>query len=140
MIPDRRTRPLAHSPSPRFHILYLPSQLPLVHHAHPTISLLARQLLARRPLTTSPDLALHTLAHFLDRFVFKNPKKARAKGSSAMQPSAAGIDGGGEGVRRVRGEAQEAPVNEDGWWRRGVGSVPADQVSRAFGAVRGFYL
>lgn len=42
-----------------------------------------------------------------------------------MQPAAAPE---GEGVKRVRGEVQEGPVNEEGWWKRSQGSVPADQV------------
>ncbi|KAH8990280.1 CBF-domain-containing protein [Lactarius akahatsu] len=98
---------------------------PLVHHAHPTVALLARQLLSNEPLTSSPDLTLYTLAHFLDRFVYKNPKKAAARGASAMQPSTAGAAGG---VRRVRADVQETPLNVEGWWRRGEGGVPADQV------------
>ncbi|KAI0259757.1 CBF/Mak21 family-domain-containing protein [Gloeopeniophorella convolvens] len=98
---------------------------PLTHHAHPTVALLARQLLSDQPLTSSPDLTLYTLAHFLDRFVYKNPKKLAARGASAMQPSAAG---GADGVRRVRADVQETPLNVDGWWRRGEGGVPADQV------------
>ncbi|KAI9439771.1 CBF-domain-containing protein [Lactarius indigo] len=98
---------------------------PLVHHAHPTVALLARQLLSNEPLTSSPDLTLYTLAHFLDRFVYKNPKKAAARGASAMQPSTAGA---ANGVRRVRADVQEMPLNVEGWWRRGEGGVPADQV------------
>ncbi|KAH9167890.1 CBF-domain-containing protein [Lactarius sanguifluus] len=98
---------------------------PLVHHAHPTVALLARQLLSNEPLTSSPDLTLYTLAHFLDRFVYKNPKKAAARGASAMQPSTSGAAGG---VRRVRADVQETPLNVEGWWRRGEGGVPADQV------------
>lgn len=97
----------------------------LVHHAHPTVALLARQLLSNEPLTSSPDLTLYTLAHFLDRFVYKNPKKVAARGASAMQPSTAG---GTSGVRRVRSDVQETPLNVEGWWRRGEGGVPADQV------------
>ncbi|KAH8987132.1 CBF-domain-containing protein [Lactarius hatsudake] len=96
---------------------------PLVHHAHPTVALLARQLLSNEPLTSSPDLTLYTLAHFLDRFVYKNPKKAAARGASAMQPSTSA-----GGVRRVRADVQETPLNVEGWWRRGEGGVPADQV------------
>ncbi|KAI0050110.1 CBF-domain-containing protein [Auriscalpium vulgare] len=93
---------------------------PLLHHAHPTVSLLARQLLSRQPLTSSPDLSLHTLTHFLDRFVYKNPKKLKAKGASIMQPTSAD----GDGVRKLKGDLQEGPVNEEGWWRRSKGSVP----------------
>lgn len=42
-----------------------------------------------------------------------------------MQPSATG---GPDAVRRVRADVQEKPLNVEGWWRRGEGSVPADQV------------
>lgn len=96
----------------------------LLHHSHPTIALLARQLLSNEPLTSSPDLSLYTLAHFLDRFVYKNPKKAAPRGASAMQPSSSTAGG----VRRVRADVQETPLNVEGWWRRGEGGVPADQV------------
>ncbi|KAI0067515.1 CBF-domain-containing protein [Artomyces pyxidatus] len=99
-------------------------QTPLLNHAHPTMSLLARQLLSRQPLTTSPDLSLHTLSHFLDRFVYKNPKKIKAKGASMMQPTSAD----GDGVRKLKGDIQEGPVNEEGWWKKSKGSVPVDQV------------
>jgi ribosome biogenesis protein MAK21 len=100
-------------------------QTALVHHAHPTIALLARQLLSRESLTSSPDLTLYTLTHFLDRFVYKNPKKAAARGTSAMQPSGAGCP---DGVRRVRADVQENPLNVEGWWRRGESGIAADQV------------
>ncbi|TFY78549.1 hypothetical protein EWM64_g5462 [Hericium alpestre] len=42
-----------------------------------------------------------------------------------MQPVAA-VEG--EGVRKVRGEVQEGPVNVEGWWKRSEGSVPVDQL------------
>lgn len=50
-------------------------QTPLFYHYHPTISLLTRQLLTAQPLTATADLSQNTLSHFLDRFVYKNPKK-----------------------------------------------------------------
>ncbi|KAJ7771586.1 CBF/Mak21 family-domain-containing protein [Mycena metata] len=79
----------------------------LVNHFHPAISLHARQLLASQPLTASADLSLNTISHFLDRFVYKNPKQikpnagnahvvvGKGKGASAMQPAASGLEGGG---------------------------------------------
>ncbi|KAH9840749.1 CBF-domain-containing protein [Rhodofomes roseus] len=102
--------------------------LPLLHHYHPTISLHARQLLHSTPLTAAPDLALNTLSHFLDRFVYKNPKKPRTKGSSAMQPAASAADG--TGVKMTKGEVADegGMVNEDSWWRRKVEDIPVDQV------------
>jgi ribosome biogenesis protein MAK21 len=68
---------------------------------------------------------MHTLAHFLDRFVYKNPKKLKPKGASAMQPAASAE---GDGVRKLKGDLQEIPVNTENWWKRNSASVPVDQV------------
>jgi ribosome biogenesis protein MAK21 len=105
-------------------------QTPLLSHYHPAISLHASQLLSGRPLTANADLSLNTLTHFLDRFVYKNPKKPRAKGESAMQPGATAADGA-TGVKLVRGEVNtgEATVNDEKWWgKRKESDVPADEV------------
>lgn len=102
-------------------------QLPLLHHYHPTVSLHARQLLASQPITSSPDLTLNTLSHFLDRFVYKNPKKPKSKGASAMQPAASAADG--TGVRRVKGEVSGGALpNEFEFWKKRVEEVPVDEV------------
>ncbi|KAI0776852.1 CBF/Mak21 family-domain-containing protein [Trametes elegans] len=100
--------------------------IPLTDHYHPTISLHARQLLSNAPITGSPDLSLNTLSHFLDRFVYKNPKKPKPKGSSAMQPSAADP---AHGVSLPKGEAgmDGVPVNDERFWRRRPEDVPADE-------------
>ncbi|KAG5650340.1 hypothetical protein H0H81_012561, partial [Sphagnurus paluster] len=114
---------------------------PLLHHYHPAVSLHARQLLSSQPLTASADLAQNTLSHFLDRFVYKNPKKAKAqadgegegvavsgkaKGASAMQPAASGLDG--SGVKLRKGEVEDATLmNEEGFVRMREGDVPVDQ-------------
>lgn len=103
------------------------AQLPLLRHYHPAVALHARQLLAGAPLTAAPDLALNTLAHFLDRFVYRNAKKPRAggRGPSAMQPAV----GRADGVRLVRGgEVEAEAVNEEAFWRRRAEDVPVDQV------------
>ncbi|KAH6602664.1 hypothetical protein BASA61_000891 [Batrachochytrium salamandrivorans] len=63
-------------------------------HFHPTVSLYARTLLSGSPIvipsisTNYDPLLNHTLSRFLDRFVFKTPKKAKSvyHGSSLMQP------------------------------------------------------
>ncbi|KAF8063503.1 CBF/Mak21 family-domain-containing protein [Lyophyllum atratum] len=111
---------------------------PLVHHYHPAISLHARQLLSSQPLTASADLSQNTLSHFLDRFVYKNPKKikqgenaamtmGKAKGASAMQPAASGLDG--TGVKLLKGEVEDgALMNEESFLRKKVEDVPVDQV------------
>ena len=119
------------------------SQTPLLHHYHPAISLHVRQLLASQPLTASADLSQTTLSHFLDRFVYKNPKKiktkdgeddaqtpSRGKGASAMQPAASGV----EGVKLIKGEigfTGEELVNEKAFMRKKRSDIPVDQVSYA---------
>lgn len=100
---------------------------PLLHHYHPTISLLARQLLSSQPLSASADLSVNTLSHFLDRFVYKNAKKTQTtKGASAMQPAATGLDG--KGVKLMKGDHNEARVNEDAFVKKREADVPVDEV------------
>ena len=114
------------------------SQVPLLRHYHPAVALHARQLLSSQALTASPDLSQNTLSHFLDRFVYKNPKKLKVnegntdgarmgKGPSAMQPAASGL----EGVKLIKGEigyGGEEVVNETAFLRRKRENVPVDQV------------
>lgn len=123
--PRKRDPQYAHaSASPLYELL------PLTYHYHPAVSLHARQLLLSQPVTATPDLSLNTLGHFLDRFVYKNPKKPKAKGASAMQPSASSIDAA-SGVKLVKGEniGGEVPVNDEKWWRRRLEDVPVDEAS-----------
>ncbi|KAJ7261265.1 CBF/Mak21 family-domain-containing protein [Mycena haematopus] len=133
--PRKRDPQYAHaSSSPLWELM------PLLHHYHPAISLHARQLLSSQPLTASADLSLNTISHFLDRFVYKNPKKVKpnannanvvvgkGKGASAMQPAASGLEGGG--VKLMKGEmgVLEERVNEGGFLRRKESDVPVDQL------------
>ncbi|KAK9237506.1 CBF/Mak21 family-domain-containing protein [Lipomyces kononenkoae] len=63
--------------------------LPLTRHYHPTITHFATRYLAHKDIESRPDLALHTLTHFLDRFVYKSPKAKLGKTNGAgsiMQP------------------------------------------------------
>ncbi|KAG7452135.1 CBF-domain-containing protein [Guyanagaster necrorhizus] len=101
---------------------------PLLHHYHPTISLHARQILSSQPLTASADLSLNTLSHFLDRFVYKNPKKSTTtKGASAMQPAASGLDG--TGVKLMKGDASgNILVNDVAFMKMRIQDVPVDEV------------
>ncbi|KAL0948082.1 hypothetical protein HGRIS_010705 [Hohenbuehelia grisea] len=115
---------------------------PLLHHYHPAISLHAKQILSSQPVTANADLSLNTLSHFLDRFVYKNPKKikedangvsvgnatVKAKGSSMMQPAASGLDG--TGVKLMKGEVRESGglVNDAKFLKQRVEDVPVDQV------------
>ncbi|MCO5555828.1 hypothetical protein L7F22_009373 [Adiantum nelumboides] len=105
--------------------------VPLLSHFHPSVSLCAAQLLTSQRIHTTADLTLHTLAHFLDRFVYRNPKKnvATSKGTSLMQPAlhANGIEAG---VIRLRGQGiqKDEFVNDEAFWRKQAEDVPADQL------------
>jgi ribosome biogenesis protein MAK21 len=101
-------------------------QLPLLHHYHPSVALHARQLLAHARVTATADLGLNTLSHFLDRFVYRNAKKPRPKGTSAMQP-AAHNDGTGM-VHAGKAAGATDVVNAETFRKRGEDDVPADQV------------
>ncbi|KAI7959766.1 hypothetical protein MJO29_004834 [Puccinia striiformis f. sp. tritici] len=61
--------------------------VPLLSHYHPAVKLNATQLLTGEPISSSVDLTHHTLSNFLDKFVYRQPKKISSqKGSSIMQP------------------------------------------------------
>ncbi|KAG2121610.1 ribosome biogenesis protein [Suillus clintonianus] len=120
--PRKRDPQFAHpSASPLFELI------PLIHHYHPTVSLHAQQLLSGQPITSSPDLSLNTLSHFLDRFVYKNPKKTKAKGSSAMQPAAGANDR--IGVKLLKGESSGGALpNDEKFLNRRLQDIPVDEV------------
>ncbi|KAG2749322.1 CBF-domain-containing protein [Suillus brevipes Sb2] len=120
--PRKREPQFAHpSASPLFELI------PLTHHYHPTVSLHAQQLLSGQPITSSPDLSLNTLSHFLDRFVYKNPKKIKTKGSSAMQPAASANDR--IGVKLLKGETSGGALpNDEKFLSRRLQDIPVDEV------------
>jgi ribosome biogenesis protein MAK21 len=68
--------------------------VPFASHFHPTVALYAQSLLSGNPIplpkeaTNYDPLLNHTLTRFLDRFVYKAPKKVKSvhHGSSIMQP------------------------------------------------------
>lgn len=101
--------------------------LPLLAHYHPSVSVHALQLLEGGKVSTNADLSLNTLSHFLDRFVYRNPKqKASLRGASAMQPMAQV----GSGVTRSRTHALNEGefFNTEAFWKKRVDSIPADQL------------
>ncbi|KAI9332947.1 CBF/Mak21 family-domain-containing protein, partial [Obelidium mucronatum] len=130
------------------------------NHFHPTVALYAQTLLSGNPITIPPTataydpLQNHTLARFLDRFVFKNPKKVTSayRGSSLMQARPPGMQGGGavdeDGVAvgnliagaRKRGVIVEEegelsavamddePVNSAVWLNRKRENIPVDEL------------
>ncbi|KAL9623109.1 MAG: hypothetical protein Q9160_002623 [Pyrenula sp. 1 TL-2023] len=85
---------------------------PFLSHFHPSVSVGAEHLMNHEALSGKPDLNLHTLSHFLDRFVYRNPKISQtssSRGSSMMQPMA----GSESSVLLVGGKAhrQDLPIN-----------------------------
>lgn len=62
--------------------------LPFLAHFHPSVTISADNYARHHKLPGAPDLSLHTLIHFLDRFVYKNAKlsESRPRGASIMQP------------------------------------------------------
>ncbi|KAJ3164774.1 hypothetical protein HDU88_004986 [Geranomyces variabilis] len=102
-------------------------------HFHPTVSLYAQTLLSGQSILPPPNtknydpLQNHTLQRFLDRFVFKNPKKVESayKGTSLMQPRVAGLNAGPKDEDRLVSAARKRGVivqNED------VGTIALDDV------------
>jgi ribosome biogenesis protein MAK21 len=114
--------------------------LPFLAHFHPSVSVSADNLLQHQPLSGKPDLTLHTLSHFLDRFVYRNPKLSQAgllRGSSLMQPMAT------DNAHAVllgadKNLASLAPVNSEAFRTKSVDAVAAEDVffHRYFSAVK----
>ncbi|KAG8733763.1 hypothetical protein FRC11_002832 [Ceratobasidium sp. 423] len=101
--------------------------LPFLHHYHPSVSLHARQLLTGAQITATADLGLNTLTHFLDRFVYRNPKKSKPRPVSVMHPAAHDPDG--TRVRLMKDTIDTTPtVNDESFWKKNVKNVPADQL------------
>jgi ribosome biogenesis protein MAK21 len=93
------------------------------------VSLFASRLLYGMEMPAKPDLASHTLIHFLDRFIYRNAKAAagNVRGNSIMQPLA-----GGEGrdviiLKRLIQRHHE-PLNSDSFWRKKADDVAVDEV------------
>ncbi|ORX44109.1 CBF-domain-containing protein [Hesseltinella vesiculosa] len=101
--------------------------LPLKHHYHPSVVKYTEALFQGELIQDNPDLHLHTLMHFLDRFVYRNAKKqTTTKGSSIMQPMANRRDGG---VLQTKGSlVSGAPVNSEEFWRQQIDKVPVDEI------------
>jgi ribosome biogenesis protein MAK21 len=80
-------------------------------------------------MPAKPDLASHTLIHFLDRFVYRNAKTATGsfRGNSIMQPLAGGV---GQDIllSKRRTSSQHQPLNSASFWRQRVDDVAVDEV------------
>ncbi|KAK0656010.1 CBF/Mak21 family-domain-containing protein [Cercophora newfieldiana] len=100
--------------------------VPFLSHFHPSVSVFAANLLSRQMGLPKPDLANHTLMHFLDKFVYRNPKAHEAKrGSSIMQP----ILASGSASHLVVSSKAGAPkqvVNSASFWNLKAEDVSAE--------------
>ena len=103
---------------------------PFLTHYHPSVTLFASRLLCHEGMPSKPTLDQHTLIQFLDRFVYRNPKKHPNKwhGASIMQPRAAGDSRGQLLAPPQAGPAGKQPVNSTAFASLGAHDVSADEV------------
>ncbi|GIK02843.1 hypothetical protein Aspvir_006905 [Aspergillus viridinutans] len=101
--------------------------LPYLSHFHPSVSVNAAHLLDHHPMSGKPDMTIHTLTHFLDRFIYRTPKaSATTRGGSIMQPLA-----GGDAKDRLVATAkasQDLPANSEAFWKKKAEDVAAEDV------------
>ncbi|EPS32259.1 hypothetical protein PDE_07219 [Penicillium oxalicum 114-2] len=102
--------------------------LPYLSHFHPSVSVNASHLLDHEAMSGKPDMTIHTLTHFLDRFVYRTPKaSASSRGASIMQPLA-----GGEAKDRLveagKSALQGQPLNSENFWKKKADEVAAEDV------------
>ncbi|AGO12516.1 AaceriAER174Wp [[Ashbya] aceris (nom. inval.)] len=100
-------------------------ELLLFHaHFHPAVAAHAAALADDRDIA-KPDLGLHTLAHFLDRFVYRHARaRPAARGASIMQP----LPGAHAGPLLVRAPAAPAlPPNAADWLATRAADVRPDE-------------
>ena len=102
--------------------------LPYTSHFHPSVSVNAVNLLEHNPMSGKPDLNIHTLTHFLDRFVYRTPKaSAAARGASIMQPLAGG-DTADRLVEAAKFTQQSMHLNSENFWKKKADQVAAEDV------------
>ncbi len=104
-------------------------QSPFFSHFHPSVSIFASNLLVRQKSLPKPELANHTLMHFLDKFVYRNPKSSdSSRGGSIMQPvlaagSSSHIVSSGKATAKT-----QALVNSSSFWNLKLDQVAAEDV------------
>lgn len=102
---------------------------PFLLHYHPSVSLFATRLLTHIGMPPKPDLSLNTLIHFLDRFVYRNPKATNApRGASIMQPMAGGDSNALLVSAYSNRSSTRQPVNSETFWKQPSERVNADEV------------
>ena len=101
--------------------------VPLLAHFHPSVAVNSDHLMRKIKIPGKTDLELHTLMHFLDRFIYRNAKAAstKSRGSSIMQPAAANDR---DGVLVSSALHRQLPVNSEEFWSRQRKSVAAEDI------------
>ncbi|KAL6718124.1 RNA-binding ribosome biosynthesis protein mak21 [Lecanora helva] len=123
---DGRKRDPEHSNADRSSFWEL---TPFLYHYHPSVSLFATRLITHDEMPPKPDLSLNTLIHFLDRFVYRNPKVVNAtKGASIMQPMAGGDSSALLVSAYSYRDKKKEPVNSESFWKQDSEKVGADEV------------
>ncbi|KAK4180437.1 putative ribosome biogenesis protein [Triangularia setosa] len=124
---DGRKRDPEHSNAHRSCLWEL---VPFLSHYHPSVGVFAMNLLSRQDKKLpKPDLANHTLMHFLDRFVYRNPKTEDSKrGGSIMQPVLASGSASHIVASNKAGAKQSKTVNSASFWNLKPEQVSAEDV------------
>jgi len=103
--------------------------LPFLSHFHPSVAVFAANVFARQESLPKPELANHTLMHFLDKFVYRNPKATDAKrGGSIMQPVASASSATTVVVPGKAGSTARSSVNTASFWNLKQDQVAAEDV------------
>jgi ribosome biogenesis protein MAK21 len=105
----------------------------LAKHYHPSVTHHVMCLLKGEPIEELPQLHLYTLTHFLDKFVYRNPKKRStevARGISIMQPAERDALSAGQFVwQRQSGLAPgEVAVNSEAFLKLSKDQIKADEL------------
>ncbi|KAK4209038.1 CBF/Mak21 family-domain-containing protein [Rhypophila decipiens] len=118
---DGRKRDPEHSNAHRSCLWEL---VPFLSHWHPSVEVFAANLIKRQNKLPKPELASHSLIHFLDKFVFRSPKSTDSKrGASIMQPVSVSGSTTHAVVSKKAGSRQTL-VNSASFW-----SLPVEKVS-----------
>ena len=100
--------------------------IPFLNHYHPSVCMFAKSWLEHTQMPSKPDLALHTISHFLDRFIYKQPKTTTSThGGSIMQPIAGGDT---RGMILPTSNATQVPVNTESFYKQSIDSVAPDEM------------
>jgi len=122
-------RKLRHTPGGWRTLLTDGTQVPFFAHYHPSVCVFAGNLLARQKALPKPDLANHTLMHFLDKFVYRNPKAEESKrGGSIMQPILASGSSSHVLASSKAAARQQPVVNSSSFWNLNPEQVSAEDV------------